>query len=166
MKSFRRRTWACRLFLKLPRPCLWSILCGLATISPIITRRLSQCLRTHRFTKSWRKPLKKTRSSSKYYNCSLFQDALQRIWGLSSESGTNKFCWCLYCRFSASLWPNGHYVHTLAGLKEDRVENQYWLLCLTNNGPENPVFVDTGKCLLFSADCCPLCNMLIILLVL
>lgn len=46
--------------------------------------------------------------------------------------------------FSASLWPNGHYVHTLAGLKEDRVENQYWLLCLTNNGPENPVFVDTG----------------------
>lgn len=46
--------------------------------------------------------------------------------------------------FLAALWPNGHYVHTLAGLKEDRVENQYWLLCLNNNGPENPVFVDTG----------------------
>lgn len=55
-----------------------------------------------------------------------------------AAEGNEKF------EFSASLWPNGHYVHTLAGLKEDRVENQYWLLCLNNNGPENPVFVDTG----------------------
>lgn len=46
--------------------------------------------------------------------------------------------------FSASLWPNGHYVHTLSGLKEDRAENHYWLLCLNHNGMENPVFVDTG----------------------
>lgn len=31
-------------------------------------------------------------------------------------------------QFSASEWPNGHYVHTLAGYKEEPMSYHYWLL--------------------------------------
>lgn len=30
--------------------------------------------------------------------------------------------------FEASEWPNGHYVHTLAGYKEEPMGYHYWLL--------------------------------------
>ncbi|KAK0175970.1 hypothetical protein PV328_000157 [Microctonus aethiopoides] len=33
-----------------------------------------------------------------------------------------------YFQFTASEWPNGHYVHTLAGLKEEPMSYHYWLL--------------------------------------
>lgn len=31
-------------------------------------------------------------------------------------------------QFAASEWPNGHYVHTLAGYKEEPMSYHYWLL--------------------------------------
>ncbi|XP_012135811.2 uncharacterized protein CG3556 [Megachile rotundata] len=31
-------------------------------------------------------------------------------------------------QFVASEWPNGHYVHTIAGYKEERMSHHYWLL--------------------------------------
>lgn len=31
-------------------------------------------------------------------------------------------------RFSSTEWPNGHYVHTLAGFKEEPMSYHYWLL--------------------------------------
>lgn len=31
-------------------------------------------------------------------------------------------------KFEASEWPNGHYVHTLAGHKEEPMGYHYWLL--------------------------------------
>jgi hypothetical protein len=38
-------------------------------------------------------------------------------------------------RFEASVWPNGHYIHTLGGLVESPSEYRYWLLYLL---PERP----------------------------
>ncbi|CAB3369978.1 Hypothetical predicted protein [Cloeon dipterum] len=32
--------------------------------------------------------------------------------------------------FESSVWPNGHYIHTLGGLEEDPSEYRYWLLYL------------------------------------
>ena len=31
-------------------------------------------------------------------------------------------------KFEASEWPNGHYVHTIAGHKEEPMGYHYWLL--------------------------------------
>ena len=31
-------------------------------------------------------------------------------------------------RFSATVWPNGHYVHTISGFREQPVGYHYWLL--------------------------------------
>nr|XP_018902959.1 PREDICTED: uncharacterized protein CG3556 isoform X2 [Bemisia tabaci] len=52
--------------------------------------------------------------------------------------------------FSATEWPNGHYVHTLAGWKEEPMSYHYWLLYqLTslpdpNNPPGNQLVAPTG----------------------
>uniref|UniRef100_T1IVF5 DUF4430 domain-containing protein n=1 Tax=Strigamia maritima TaxID=126957 RepID=T1IVF5_STRMM len=46
--------------------------------------------------------------------------------------------------FEAKEWPNGHYVHTLSGRKENTTMNQYWLLGLLNPPAEKPVFIDMG----------------------
>ncbi|XP_011633506.1 uncharacterized protein CG3556, partial [Pogonomyrmex barbatus] len=39
-------------------------------------------------------------------------------------------------QFSASEWPNGHYVHTLAGYKEEPMSYHYWLLYRLPSPPE------------------------------
>ncbi|KAL0132043.1 hypothetical protein PUN28_000072 [Cardiocondyla obscurior] len=39
-------------------------------------------------------------------------------------------------QFSASEWPNGHYVHTLAGYKEEPMSYHYWLLYRLPSKPE------------------------------
>lgn len=38
--------------------------------------------------------------------------------------------------FLASEWPNGHYVHTLAGYKEEPMSYHYWLLYRLPSPPE------------------------------
>ncbi|XP_015591958.1 uncharacterized protein CG3556 [Cephus cinctus] len=38
--------------------------------------------------------------------------------------------------FAASEWPNGHYVHTLAGYKEEPLSYHYWLLYRLPSPPE------------------------------
>ncbi|KAG8320296.1 hypothetical protein J6590_071547 [Homalodisca vitripennis] len=56
--------------------------------------------------------------------------------------------------FSANEWPNGHYVHTLAGFKEQPMSYHYWLLYRLpslpdlNNPPGNQLVAPTGKILL------------------
>ncbi|KAG7212213.1 hypothetical protein KM043_012548 [Ampulex compressa] len=39
-------------------------------------------------------------------------------------------------QFAASEWPNGHYVHTLAGYKEEPMSYHYWLLYRLPGPPE------------------------------
>lgn len=39
-------------------------------------------------------------------------------------------------QFTASEWPNGHYVHTLAGYKEEPMSYHYWLLYRLPSPPE------------------------------
>ncbi|XP_057318775.1 uncharacterized protein CG3556 isoform X2 [Microplitis mediator] len=39
-------------------------------------------------------------------------------------------------QFSASEWPNGHYVHTLAGYKEEPMSYHYWLLYRLTSPPD------------------------------
>ncbi|KYM79327.1 hypothetical protein ALC53_10222 [Atta colombica] len=39
-------------------------------------------------------------------------------------------------QFTASEWPNGHYVHTLAGYKEEPMSYHYWLLYRLSSPPE------------------------------
>lgn len=39
-------------------------------------------------------------------------------------------------KFSASEWPNGHYVHTLAGYKEEPMSYHYWLLYRLPSPPD------------------------------
>ncbi|KYN19510.1 hypothetical protein ALC57_07986, partial [Trachymyrmex cornetzi] len=39
-------------------------------------------------------------------------------------------------QFTASEWPNGHYVHTLAGYKEEPMSYHYWLLYRLSLPPE------------------------------
>lgn len=39
-------------------------------------------------------------------------------------------------QFTASEWPNGHYVHTLAGYKEEPMSYHYWLLYRLPSSPE------------------------------
>ncbi|XP_034952264.1 uncharacterized protein CG3556 [Chelonus insularis] len=39
-------------------------------------------------------------------------------------------------QFSASEWPNGHYVHTIAGYKEEPMSYHYWLLYRLNTPPD------------------------------
>ena len=39
-------------------------------------------------------------------------------------------------QFQASDWPNGHYVHTLAGYKEEPMSYHYWLLYRLPSSPE------------------------------
>ncbi|XP_046609384.1 uncharacterized protein CG3556 isoform X1 [Neodiprion virginianus] len=39
-------------------------------------------------------------------------------------------------QFAASEWPNGHYVHTLAGYKEEPMSYHYWLLYRLPTPPE------------------------------
>ncbi|XP_054280040.1 uncharacterized protein CG3556 [Macrosteles quadrilineatus] len=52
--------------------------------------------------------------------------------------------------FSANEWPNGHYVHTLAGFKEQPMSYHYWLLYRLpslpdlNNPPGNQLVAPTG----------------------
>lgn len=53
-------------------------------------------------------------------------------------------------RFSATEWPNGHYVHTLSGLKEEPMSYHFWLLYKlkscpdTQNPPSNNLVAPTG----------------------
>lgn len=53
-------------------------------------------------------------------------------------------------RFSATEWPNGHYVHTLSGLKESPMSYHFWLLYKlkscpdTQNPPSNNLVAPTG----------------------
>lgn len=42
----------------------------------------------------------------------------------------------LLCRFSATEWPNGHYVHTLSGLKEEPMSYHFWLLYKLKSCPD------------------------------
>ncbi|XP_039297379.1 uncharacterized protein CG3556 [Nilaparvata lugens] len=52
--------------------------------------------------------------------------------------------------FSATEWPNGHYVHTLAGFKEQPMKYRYWLLYRLpslpdpSNPPGNQLVAPTG----------------------
>lgn len=52
--------------------------------------------------------------------------------------------------FSATEWPNGHYVHTLYGYKEEPLSYHYWLLYRLpefpdpNNPPGNQLVASTG----------------------
>lgn len=39
-------------------------------------------------------------------------------------------------KFQASEWPNGHYVHTLAGYKEEPMSYHYWLLYRLPSPPD------------------------------
>lgn len=53
--------------------------------------------------------------------------------------------------FEASEWPNGHYVHTLAGYKEEPMGYHYWLLYRVptvpdpSNPPANQLVAPGGK---------------------
>lgn len=53
--------------------------------------------------------------------------------------------------FSASEWPNGHYVHTLAGCREEPMGYHYWLLYRlpeqpdAANPPGNQLVAPVGK---------------------
>lgn len=53
-------------------------------------------------------------------------------------------------KFQATEWPNGHYVHTLAGFKEEPNSYHYWLLYRLNevpdpkNPPGNQLVAPTG----------------------
>lgn len=53
--------------------------------------------------------------------------------------------------FAASEWPNGHYVHTLAGYKEEPMGYHYWLLYRLpsmpdpSNPPANQLVAPGGK---------------------
>ncbi|XP_043786143.1 uncharacterized protein CG3556 isoform X2 [Apis laboriosa] len=40
-------------------------------------------------------------------------------------------------QFVASEWPNGHYVHTIAGYKEEPMSYHYWLLYRLNSPPDS-----------------------------
>lgn len=57
--------------------------------------------------------------------------------------------------FSAYDWPNGHYVHTLAGYKEEPMSYHYWLLFRLPSPPEpssppgNQFVAPGGKCFFF-----------------
>lgn len=39
-------------------------------------------------------------------------------------------------QFVASEWPNGHYVHTIAGYKEEPMSYHYWLLYRLTSPPD------------------------------
>lgn len=58
-------------------------------------------------------------------------------------------------KFEASEWPNGHYVHTLAGHKEEPMGYHYWLLYRLTEIPDpasppgNQLVAPVGKGLSF-----------------
>lgn len=58
-------------------------------------------------------------------------------------------------KFEASEWPNGHYVHTLAGHKEEPMGYHYWLLYRLPEIPDpvsppgNQLVAPVGKLVLF-----------------
>ncbi|KOB70089.1 Uncharacterized protein OBRU01_10803 [Operophtera brumata] len=55
-------------------------------------------------------------------------------------------------KFEASEWPNGHYVHTLGGHKEEPMGYHYWLLYRLPETPDpasppgNQLVAPVGKC--------------------
>lgn len=61
--------------------------------------------------------------------------------------------------FEASEWPNGHYVHSLAGYKEEPMGYNYWLLYRLPELPDpsvppaNQLVAPVGEYLLIKAKC-------------
>lgn len=59
-------------------------------------------------------------------------------------------------KFEASEWPNGHYVHTLAGHKEEPMGYHYWLLYRLPETPDptsppgNQLVAPVGKLRIFT----------------
>lgn len=68
---------------------------------------------------------------------------------LEKHEDNNNKNWFFF-RFSATEWPNGHYVHTLSGLKEEPMSYHFWLLYKLRscpdpqNPPSNQLVAPTG----------------------